>query len=107
MKCPICAANSRVLETRTAASGYVLRRRRVCDNEHAFATHEVDDSLSKTVVKFAMRAARIEALRARAERWRRNARIVQRAARGEKHSTIASDCGLADNMVSHVVKHHR
>lgn len=40
MKCPICAAASRVLETRTTDT-HATRRMRECDNLHRFETFEV------------------------------------------------------------------
>ena len=53
MRCPYCHNdNDRVLETRTAESGYMVRRRRVCSNcQRRFATLEKIEQLSVRVVK--------------------------------------------------------
>ncbi len=107
MKCPLCGAMTSVSETRQVAQGYVLYRRRVCDNSHRFGTHEVDDSLARTVARFAMRVDRIAAMVESALRWNRNASIAQRAAQGEKHAAIAADHNLSDNMISTIVRRHR
>lgn len=40
MKCPVCGAGSRVIETRVTLKGRALYRRRVCTFKHKFTTHE-------------------------------------------------------------------
>ena len=53
MRCPYCHNdNDRVLDTRTAESGYMVRRRRVCNScQRRFATLEKIEQLSVRVVK--------------------------------------------------------
>lgn len=53
MKCPQCAhADTRVIDSRPAEDGAMLRRRRVCDAcEYRFTTHERLAYQSLTVVK--------------------------------------------------------
>ena len=97
----------RVLATRAEAEGFLLRRTRECDHGHRYATLEVDDSLTGTVLRFATRRARIQALQARVARWHRNQRVLQMDAAGEKHAVIARETGLSDNMVTHIVRKQR
>ncbi|MFM9413233.1 transcriptional regulator NrdR [Peptococcus simiae] len=52
MKCPKCGHNSRVLDTRTAESGDVIRRRRECTACHnRFTTFEKIEDMPLLVVK--------------------------------------------------------
>ncbi len=53
MRCPYCHVdNDRVLDTRAAEGGYMVRRRRVCNNcQRRFATLEKIEQLSIRVVK--------------------------------------------------------
>ena len=53
MRCPYCHVdNDRVLDTRAAEGGYMVRRRRVCNScQRRFATLEKIEQLSIRVVK--------------------------------------------------------
>jgi len=52
MRCPYCKKdNDRVLDTRTADDGGVIRRRRVCHCGRRFTTHERLEELPLRVVK--------------------------------------------------------
>lgn len=68
MKCPICGAASRVLETRTTDT-HATRRTRECDNLHRFETFEiVGPAVNPGALARADRT--VEARRARWERDR-------------------------------------
>lgn len=107
MRCRVCGDPLRVVETREEAYGLIVRRVRLCPRGHRYSTYEVDDSLQKTIIKFAERRDRIEHMMDRIERYRRNERIVRRAASGEKHELIAVNESIAPNTVSHVVRNHK
>src|SRR6056297_603424 len=53
MRCPYCHVdNDRVLDTRSAEGGYMVRRKRVCNScQRRFATAEKIEKLSTRVVK--------------------------------------------------------
>lgn len=53
MRCPYCHVdNDRVLDTRAAEGGYMVRRRRICNScQRRFATTEKIEKLSVRVVK--------------------------------------------------------
>ena len=53
MRCPYChVVNDRVLDTRAAEGGYMVRRKRICNSCHRrFATAEKIEKLSVRVVK--------------------------------------------------------
>lgn len=53
MRCPYCHVdNDRVLDTRAAEGGYMVRRKRICSNcQRRFATSEKIEKLSVRVVK--------------------------------------------------------
>lgn len=103
MRCRVCGADLRTLETRAAAGGFVVKRLRECPNGHRYSTYEVDDSLEKTVIKFAERRDRVTKIEARVRRYHRNAAIIDKALQ-EKHSVVAEEFGLSDNMVSTIVR---
>lgn len=70
MKCPICAAATRVLETRTTDT-HATRRTRECDNLHRFITFEV---VGPAVNPGALARAE-RTVRARQARWARDREI--------------------------------
>lgn len=70
MKCPICAAASRVLETRTTDT-HATRRTRECDNLHRFETFEVVGP----AVNGAQVARADRTIEARRLRWERDRQI--------------------------------
>lgn len=53
MRCPYCHVdNDRVLDTRAAEGGYMVRRKRICSScQRRFATIEKIEKLSVRVVK--------------------------------------------------------
>ena len=53
MKCPICKApDSKVIDSRAASDGFVIRRRRECDNCHTrFTTYEHVERVPWKVIK--------------------------------------------------------
>lgn len=103
MRCRTCGGALRTVETRAAANGFIAKRLRECPRKHRYWTYEVDDSLLKTVIKFAERPGRIDQIEARVARYYRDQQIIERA-KTEKHSVIAAEFGLSDNMVSTIVK---
>lgn len=70
MKCPICAAPTRVLETRNTDT-HATRRTRECDNLHRFATMEV---VEPAVNSGALARAERTVL-ARQARWARDRKL--------------------------------
>lgn len=70
MKCPICGAVTRVLETR-ATDTHATRRQRECDNLHRFATFEV---VGPAVNPGSLRRAE-STVRANQARWQRDRAI--------------------------------
>lgn len=70
MRCPICGAVTRVLETR-ATETHATRRRRECDNLHRFETFEV---VGPAVNAGALRRAE-STVRANRARWQRDRAI--------------------------------
>ncbi len=94
----------RVVETREEAYGLIVKRVRTCPRDHRYSTYEIDDSLRKTLIKFAERRERIEHIVDRIERYRRDERVFRRASAGEKHVIIALDEGIAPNTVSDIVR---
>lgn len=99
MRCVKCGRLTLVKEVRTQDNGIVNRRRRQCTHcNHKFTTYEIDDALEKTLTKYLQphvkSVAKAQVLN------RRNERIIDRLKLGEKHSVVAIDFGLSDNMVS-------
>lgn len=107
MRCRVCGDPMRVVETREEAYGLMVRRVRLCKRGHRYSTYEVDDSLRKTIIKFAERRERIEKMMDRIELYRRNERIVRRVNAGEKYKVIAHDEGIAENSVCDVIRKHK
>jgi transcriptional regulator NrdR family protein len=87
------------------ADGHVIRRRHGCGNCGAsFSTYEVDDRIWKTVKKYAVNEARTRGFTRRQQIHHRNQQILELLKRGEKHSVVASQFGLSDNMISTIAR---
>lgn len=100
MKCPVCGAGGRVLETRQGPYG-TTRRRRECDNMHRFATFEVYPQVLTAAGLDAAATAR--AVERRKALWRRNARIV----RDPRPATVVGQAyGISATMVRNIRKSH-
>ncbi len=103
MNCVKCAHDTTVLETRSVEGGFVMRRRRACqDCGHIFNTYEVDETIWPTVRKWAL-DNHIKALHKKHALTARNQQICAMATQGHKHAYIAAQFGLSDNMVSHIL----
>lgn len=100
MKCPECATETSVLETRETASGYIMTRTRICFNGHRFKTFEVDGSLADTIAKYAARPSRIAGFSRRASLFQRNQSILAKLRSGEKHAVLAEEYGVAHNTIT-------
>ncbi len=87
-----------MLDTRTLKG--TIRRRRECFNGHTFYTNEVVEWVAKVTRK----AARADdTAQARAERWRRDQRIVRMVAAGRPKGEVALAFKIAPNTVSHIL----
>ena len=106
MKCTKCGpGETSVLETRKLQGGQVTRRYRACGQcGHAFNSYEVDELLWKTVKKYALGDEHTKALMKRHNLHARNEQILNMLKRGEKHSVVASQFGLSDNMISTIAR---
>jgi len=106
MKCTKCGhGDTQVLETRKIQGGQVTRRHRACGQcGHTFNTYEIDDTLLKTIKKYALNEGREKALTRRSNLHARNEQILAMLKSGEKHSVVASQFGLSDNMISTIAR---
>ena len=77
-----------------------IRRRRECFNGHTFYTNEVVEWVAKVTRKAAKAHATAEA---RAERWKRDQRIVRMVRAGRPKSEVAAAFKLAPTTVTHVL----
>ena len=101
MTCTRCGRLTEVRATRTTDG--MIRRRRECTHcGHRFSTFEIDDGLLKTIQKHM--APHREAIAKRVALTRRNEEIVARLNAGEKHSVVAAEFGLSDNMISTIAR---
>lgn len=99
MKCVKCGGEASVSETRTLHADTVTRRTRKCGVcNHKFSTYEIDEGIWKSVRKFV--PAHADAIERKKIRFVRNQRIAVLLRQGEKHSVIANQFGLSDNMIS-------
>lgn len=106
MKCTKCGhGDTTVLETRKLQGGQVTRRHRACGQcGHAFSTYEVDGTIWNTVKKYALGDDHTKALRKKHNLHARNEQILNMLKLGEKHSVVASEFGLSDNMISTIAR---
>lgn len=106
MKCTQCGHDeTQVLETRKIQNGQTTRRLRACGQcGHTFNTYEIDDALLKTLKKYALTEERIQKQEKRSRLYARNQQILAMLTAGEKHSVIASQFGLSDNMISTIAR---
>ena len=103
MRCPQCGHTTRVLETRAEFDGMVNRRRRECVQcKHRFGSLEIDDALANTMRAYL--APHVKAVRKQHALAQRNEQIAARLRAGEKHAALASEFGLADNMISTIAR---
>lgn len=98
--CPACGAQTRTLDTRKHADGYVLRRRRRCMNEHVFVTYEINDTAWGSVAAVVM-ANSLAATR-RAMLHRRNTTII-RLAQTMTLKQVAVKFDIKPNTVSYIL----
>lgn len=83
----------------------MLRRRRECLYcKHRFSTYEIDDGCIKLVKKYTV--AHGKAVAKTVARTRRNEKIIEQLKQGFKHSAIAAEFGLSDNMISTIARQH-
>jgi transcriptional regulator NrdR family protein len=106
MKCTTCGhEGTAVLETRKLSEGQVTRRRHGCGHCGAtFNTYEVDDRIWKSVKRLVINESRVAGITRRQRLFHRNEQILELLKRGEKHSVVASQFGLSDNMISTIAR---
>lgn len=106
MKCTKCGhGDTQVLETRKIQGGQVTRRHRACGQcGHTYNTYEVDEIIWKSVKKVALGHHHTNALIKRSNLHARNEQILAMLKSGEKHSVVASEFGLSDNMISTIAR---
>jgi transcriptional regulator NrdR family protein len=102
VKCPRCAAWSRVLDTRTADDGYTLHRRHECANLHRFRSVQVLSTVYCSAKQRNTRA--IVAAKRRADLAARNAAIRRDLAAGRRGVDIAAELGVSKSLVSLVAR---
>lgn len=100
MKCKVCGAPTRVLETRESENHTTLRRRE-CERGHRFTTYEIGASAYSNVRPRVAQYAAAEALRIR--RWLRNQAIVcdPRSSR-----EVAKEMGINSSQVRRIRRTH-
>jgi transcriptional regulator NrdR family protein len=81
----------------------MLRRRRLCNHcGHRFSTYEMDDGMVKTIKKHML--PHMRAVAKRVALTQRNEKIIEMLKEGVKHSAIAVEFGLSDNMISTIAR---
>lgn len=106
MRCTQCGHDKTVvLETRKLSDGQVVRRNHGCGKcGSSFNTYEIDDRIWNTVKKYVVSDARARGFERRQALFNRNEQILELLKSGEKHSVVASQFGLSDNMVSTIAR---
>jgi transcriptional regulator NrdR family protein len=102
MKCPRCAAWSRVLATRTADEGYTIHRRHECANAHRFSSVQVLETVRGSIKQ--RNVAAIATAQRRAAIHSRNARIRRDLAAGRQGKDIAREHGVSPSLVSLIAR---
>lgn len=102
MKCPRCAAWSRVLATREQHEGYTTQRRHECANGHRFTSVQVLQPVYCSAKQ--RNAAFIATAKRRAAIEARNREIRRDLAAGIEGKTIAARLGLSPSLVSLVAR---
>ena len=102
MKCPRCAAWSRVLATRTADDGYTTHRRHECANGHRFTSVQVLQPVYCSAKQ--RNAAFIATAKRRASIEARNRAIRRDLAAGRPGKDIAHDHKVSPSLVSLVAR---
>ena len=102
MKCPRCAAWSRVLETRSQDDGFTIRRRHECANGcEPFHTVQMIEAHFTAAAD----AGRLEPWpRRRARIAARNARVRRELAKGRQGIHVAAEEGISPSLVSLIAK---
>lgn len=104
MKCHRCGQDTEVLETRKADDGYTLRRMRSCPSGHRFPTYEAAAPVYR---KHSIYVAKvIGAIKVRVDRWQRDLRVAEMAARMSQQ-TVANRLGIPKATVGKIVRRMR
>lgn len=102
MKCPRCAAWSRVLDTREQHEGYTTKRRHECANGHRFISMQVLGPVYGSAKQ--RNATFITTAKRRAELEARNRKIRAELAAGVPGMVIAMQWGVSESLVSLVAR---
>lgn len=105
MICRHCGARMRTIETRHIRSGYVVKRKVKCANDHVYFTFETDDGLWKTIDR--LTSGRAGAFERSALRFKRNETVRKARKAGRSLAWIAQRFGRSESTIVAICKHKK